>query len=170
MATVIHDGTAPPKQPPLPGHVHGVQLFDPKDLLKETTPAGTLRIVRAPPASAIAKSKPMQRKLRTTEITYEQFVVAHFVRYVKRVIFSIMRASLQRADVAAKLNSHIKMEWAEWVRRKITKKQLLHSIVRFVVFNCPQAKAARIDLVRDFPGWCESEFAVVSALRRKGKR
>lgn len=158
------------KQPPLPGHVHGVQLFDPRDLTKETTSSGILRIVRAPQPTGISKPKPAHRKLRTSEIAYEQFVVGHFLRYVSRVIHSIMRASLQRTEVTNKLHAHMKQVWSEWVHSKITKKHLLHSIVRFVVFNCPHAKAARVDLVRDFPGWCETEFGVVSAVRGKGKR
>lgn len=153
-----------------PGQADGIQLFNPLDLTKEHIPGGSVHVARTAGPRNIAKSKGGLSKVRTSEIPYEQFVVGHFLRYVKRVIHSIMRASLKRTEVANNLHTHIKQEWAQWVQCKTTKKHLLNSIVRFVVYNCPQAKAARVDLVRDFPGWCESEFGLVSSRRGKGKR
>lgn len=145
-----------------------IQTFDPSDLTKEHIPGASV-LIRTGTAGPrkIAKSKAARTKIRTSEISYEQFVVGHFLRYVKIAIHNITRASLKRTEVKSHFQDHIKQEWSDWVQRKITKKHLLNSVVRFVVFNCPQAKAIRIDLIRDFPGWCEQEFGLVGARRLK---
>lgn len=147
-----------------------IQTFNPSDLTKEHIPGTSVLITTqiAGPRK-IAKSKAGSTKIRTSEISYEQFVVGHFLRYVKLVIHNIMRASLKRTEVKNRFQAHIKQEWSAWVQRKITKKHLLNSVVRFVVFNCPQAKALRINLIRDFPGWCEQGFGQVGARRLKAE-
>ena len=97
-----------------------------------------------------------QRPGNRQAITQEQVIVGHFCRFAIKTMARLTQGHARAKEFEDRLKEHIKNVWARWVRKTITRPQLLDSVNNFVRRSAPSA--TNIDVIRDFKRWYEREY------------
>lgn len=90
------------------------------------------------------------------QITPEQIIVGHFCRIAMRLLPRIMIGNPEASRRSEELRQLLRKNWAAWVKKQITRSQLLDTVVNFVHESSPEAEEA--DVFREFQCWCRSEL------------
>lgn len=106
--------------------------------------------------STLQLSAPQRRKAVGSVVTEDQLVVGYFCRHSIILLTRIMCGNPEKSEKVALLKDFIKNIWAQWIRKQITRTQLLDSIVIFVCGSCSEAEG--VDVVKEFNIWCQEVF------------
>lgn len=97
-----------------------------------------------------------RHRLPFREWTTEQSIVDNFCRYALNLLARDMKSNPDCGRAEGRLKAHIKEEWEKWVKREMTRPQLLESVVTFVRASAPAIAA--LDIVRDFKLWFQQKY------------
>ena len=88
--------------------------------------------------------------------TQEQVILGHYCRFAIKTMRRLTEGHTRAKEIEDGLKAHIKNIWARWVRKDITRPQLLDSVNNFVRDNSPSSN--NVDVIRDFKKWYEREY------------